>query len=226
MRVQRSKMVRQFVILMACIAMSNLSVASVVVETLPATKAASTQAPKTSEEIAVFAGGCFWGIEAVFEHVKGVNNVWSGYAGGSAMTANYSIVSSGMTDHAESVKISYDPSKVSYGTLLRIFFSVAHDPTQLNRQGPDTGKQYRSAIFYTSPQQERIAKAYIAQLTAAQSFAKPIVTQVKSLDAFYLAEDYHQNFARLNPNHPYIVYHDKPKVANLKQKFPQIYKAE
>jgi peptide-methionine (S)-S-oxide reductase len=193
---------------------------------LPNAKLDAPPAAQKSEQVAVFSGGCFWGIEAVFEHVKGVNNAWSGYAGGSAVTANYTVVSSGLSGHAESVKVSFDPSKVTYGQLLKVFFSVAHDPTQLNRQGPDTGTQYRSAIFYTGPEQQRIATAYIAQMSAAKVFPGKIVTQVNPLKAFYMAEDYHQDFARLNPRHPYIVYHDLPKVENLKKQFPQWYLAK
>ncbi|MEO8002880.1 MAG: peptide-methionine (S)-S-oxide reductase MsrA [Arenimonas sp.] len=193
---------------------------------LPSAKVDTPLATKKGEQIAVFSGGCFWGVEAVFEHVKGVNDAWSGYAGGSSVTAKYDIVSSGMTGHAESVKVSFDPSKVTYGELLKVFFSVAHDPTQLNRQGPDSGTQYRSAIFYTNAEQQRIATAYIAQMSAAKTFPAKIVTQVNPLKAFYMAEDYHQDFARLNPSHPYIVYHDLPKVQNLKKQFPQWYVAK
>ncbi|HEX8923024.1 MAG TPA: peptide-methionine (S)-S-oxide reductase MsrA [Pyrinomonadaceae bacterium] len=175
------------------------------------------------ERTAVLAGGCFWGIEAVFEHVKGVVKVTSGYAGGAAVTAHYELVSAGETGHAESVQITYDPSQVTYGQLLKIFFAVAHDPTQLNRQGPDTGTQYRSAIFYSDADQKRIAEAYIAQLTQAKVFESPIVTQVVALDAFYQAEAYHQDYATHHPNQPYIVVHDLPKVANLRKQFPNIY---
>ncbi len=176
-------------------------------------------------QTAVFAGGCFWGIEAVFEHVKGVKDASSGYSGGAAATADYDTVSGGQSGHAESVKVVFDPSVISYGQLLKVFFSVAHDPTQLNRQGPDRGSQYRSAIFYTSPEQQRIATAYIAQMSAAKTFGnKPIVTQVVPLKAFYPAERHHQDFARLNPTHPYITYWDAPKVARLKQEFPGLYR--
>ena len=178
-----------------------------------------------NSQTAVFAGGCFWGIEAVFEHVKGVQNATSGYAGGNAVTANYETVSGGQTGHAESVKVTFDPAMVSYGQLLKVFFSVAHDPTQLNRQTPDRGTQYRSAIFYTSPEQQRIATAYITQMSGAKIFGnKPIVTQVGPLKAFFPAEGYHQDFARLNPNHPYIVYWDAPKVTHLKQELPGLYR--
>jgi peptide-methionine (S)-S-oxide reductase len=174
-------------------------------------------------ETAVFAGGCFWGIEAVFEHIKGVKQATSGYAGGTPDTADYENVSSGNSKHAESVEVIYDPAQVSYGQLLKVFFSVAHDPTQLNRQGPDHGPQYRSAIFFASADQQRVVQAYIAQLTAARVFSKPVVTQVAPLEAFYAAEDYHQNYAALHPNDAYIVFHDAPKVANLKQRFPEMY---
>lgn len=172
-------------------------------------------------QTAVFAGGCFWGVEAVFEQLKGVSEVTSGYAGGTAATANYGDVSSGATRHAEAIRIRFDPSVISYGRLLKVFFSVAHDPTQLDRQGPDRGPQYRSAIFHADPTQQRIATAYIAQMTAAGTYGgKKIVTRVDPLKEFYLAEKYHQDFARLNPAHPYIVVHDAPKVRNVRQKFP------
>jgi peptide-methionine (S)-S-oxide reductase len=181
--------------------------------------AASVKGPQT----AVFAGGCFWGVEAVFRHVKGVSSAVSGYAGGAADTAEYHTVGSGTTGHAESVKVIYDPAKVSYGQLLKVFFSVAHDPTQLNRQGPDTGPQYRSVIFATSADQMRVAQAYVAQLDKAKVFGRPIVTEVVTLPAFYPAEAYHQNFLALNPTYPYIVYNDLPKLANLKTRFPDLY---
>lgn len=185
--------------------------------------ALSNAAATTVEETAVFAGGCFWGVDAVFKHVKGVSNVVSGYAGGNAATAHYEQVSEGDTGHAESVRVSFDPTKVSYQQLLQVFFSVAHDPTQLNRQGPDTGSQYRSAIFYTSPEQQKIAQSYIQQLTAARTFSAPIVTQVVPLQQFYQAEDYHQNFLALHPNKPYIVMYDQPKLEQLRKKFPALY---
>lgn len=176
------------------------------------------------EQVAVFAGGCFWGVEAVFEHTRGVKRVESGYAGGSASTAHYELVASGRTSHAEAVRIVYDPAQVSYGQLLKVLFSVAHDPTQLNRQGPDSGPQYRSEIFTGSEVQNRIATAYIAQLTAAKRFPQPIVTRVGPLNAFYRAENYHQDYARLNPNQPYIVINDAPKVAALKKMLPELYR--
>jgi len=176
-----------------------------------------------SEQTAVISGGCFWGIQAVFQHVKGVINAASGYAGGSARTAEYEIVSTGETGHAESVKITYDPSQITYGQLLRVFFSVAHDPTQLNRQGPDEGTQYRSAIWYANDEQKRIAEAYIAQLDKAKIFPRSIVTQVVPLKGFYPAEAYHQDYAAQHPRDPYIVYNDAPKVAHLREEFPALY---
>ena len=182
-------------------------------------------APRVARtETAVLAGGCFWGVEAVFEHVRGVTDVVSGYAGGTAATAVYAVVSAGRTRHAESVKVTYDPSQVSYGELLRVFFSVVHDPTQVNRQGPDVGPQYRSAIFYLSEDQRRIAAAYIAQLGQARTFPKPIATEVVPLEGFYVAETYHQDFATRNPEYPYIVVHDRPKVEALKARFPELYR--
>jgi len=182
-------------------------------------------APTKGEQTAVLAGGCFWGIEAVFEHVKGVINVDSGYAGGSASTAHYEIVSNGQTGHAESVRIKYDPSKISYGQLLKVFFSVAHDPTQLNRQGPDTGTQYRSAIFCLNEDQKRIAQAYIDQLNQAKAFDHPIVTAVSTGASFYVAEAYHQDYVVHHPDEPYIMINDLPKVANLRKQFPNLYRA-
>ena len=189
----------------------------------PADNARLAGAP--AEEVAVFSGGCFWGIEAVFEHVKGVTRAESGYAGGAAGTANYEAVSAGDTGHAESVRVVFDPSQVTYGQLLQVFFSVAHDPTELNYQGPDHGPQYRSAIWYTSEAQKRIAEAYIAQLTRAHAFAKPIVTEVKPLRGFYLAEAYHQDYATRHPDAPYIVYNDAPKVERLKKDLPALYRS-
>jgi peptide-methionine (S)-S-oxide reductase len=176
-----------------------------------------------SVQTAVLAGGCFWGMEGVFEHVKGVTHVVSGYAGGNADTATYPQVSTGRTGHAESVRISYDPARISYGQLLRVFFSVAHDPTELNRQGPDTGTQYRSVIFYANAEQKRVADDYIAQLQKTKAFPRPIVTQVVPLKGFYDAEAYHQNYLDHHPNQPYIVINDLPKIANLKMQFPSLY---
>ncbi len=177
-----------------------------------------------TQQTAVFAGGCFWGVNAVFKHVKGVDRVVAGYAGGGASTAQYETVSTGTTGHAESVEVAYDPSQVSYGDLLKVFFYAAHDPTELNRQGPDEGAQYRSAIFYTNADQKKIADAYIAQLDRAKAFPEPIVTQVVSLKGFYPAEAYHQNYLERHPDNPYIVINDLPKLDLLREKFPQLYK--
>jgi peptide-methionine (S)-S-oxide reductase len=174
----------------------------------------------TATQTAVFSGGCFWGVQGVFEHVKGVKRVLAGYAGGAKQTAQYETVSGGDTGHAESVQIEYDPTRISYGHLLQIFFSVALDPTQVNAQGPDEGTQYRSEIWTNSPDQSRVAKAYIAQLSQAHAFPRPIATRVDSLPGFYPAEDYHQDFLVRNPTYPYIVFNDMPKVTALKQLFP------
>jgi len=190
---------------------------------VPSPASDATLATARAEQTAVVSGGCFWGIQAVFQHVKGVISATSGYSGGAANTAEYELVSNGDTGHAESVKIVYDASQITYGQLLRVFFSVAHDPTELNRQGPDTGSQYRSAIFYGSDEQKRIAEAYIAQLEKAKVFPRPIVTQVVPLKAFYAAEAYHQDYAARHPDNPYIVYNDAPKVAHLRQEFPELY---
>jgi peptide-methionine (S)-S-oxide reductase len=190
----------------------------------PAVDASIASAKST--QTAVVSGGCFWGIQAVFQHVKGVISATSGYAGGSAKTAEYEIVSTGETGHAESVKITYDPSQITFGQLLRVFFSVAHDPTQLNRQDPDEGTQYRSAVWYANDEQKRIAEAYIAQLDKAKIFPAPIVTKVVPLNGFYPAEGYHQNYAANHPDDPYIVYNDAPKVAHLREQFPEIYAAK
>jgi peptide-methionine (S)-S-oxide reductase len=175
------------------------------------------------EQTAVVAGGCFWGIQAVFQHVKGVTKAVSGYSGGDSKTAEYEVVSTGETGHAESVQITYDSSQVSFGQLLQVFFSVALDPTQLNRQGPDSGTQYRSVIFYSNDEQKKIAEAYLAQLDKAKVFPRPIVTQVVPLKAFYPAEGYHQDYATRHPDDPYIVFNDAPKVARLRQLLPAIY---
>jgi len=191
--------------------------------TLPPPAADMPSTTARGSQTAVFAGGCFWGVEAVFRHVKGVSSAVSGYAGGVAKTASYDLVSSGGTGHAESVQVTYDPAQVSYGQLLTVFFSVAHDPTQLNRQGPDHGTQYRSALFVTSEDQGRVARAYIAQLDQAKAFSSRIVTEVVPLTAFYSAEPYHQNYAALHPTQPYIAINDLPKVAHLKEQFPNLY---
>ena len=191
--------------------------------TLPDPAVDAAPAKTKALQTAVFAGGCFWGIEAVFENLRGVSQAVSGYAGGTAETAKYPLVSAGTTGHAESVQVTYDPSQISYGQLLKVFFSVAHDPTELNRQGPDVGPQYRSAIFFVNDEQKRVAQAYIAQLQTAKSFRRPIVTEVAPLKAFYAAEDYHQDYVVHHPDQPYIVYHDLPKLAALKKQFPQLY---
>jgi len=180
---------------------------------------------KGAQEVAVVAGGCFWGVQGVFQHVKGVNSALAGYDGGEADTAHYDMTSRGDTGHAESVRITFNPNEISYGRILQIYFSVAHDPTELNRQGPDSGTQYRSAIFPTDDEQAKVAKAYVAQLDAAHAFAAPIVTKVEPGKTFYAAEDYHQDFLFLNPTYPYIVYNDLPKIDNLKRLFPDAYRA-
>jgi peptide-methionine (S)-S-oxide reductase len=190
---------------------------------VPSPTVDAAKAAKSGEQTAVVAGGCFWGIQAVFQHVKGVTSATSGYSGGDAKTAQYEIVSTGETGHAESVKITYNPAQITYGELLRVFFSVAHDPTQLNRQGPDDGAQYRSVIFDGNDEQKKIAEAYIAQLNQGNVFPRPIVTQVVPLKAFYPAEAYHQDYAAHHPDQPYIVYNDAPKVAHLRQEFPELY---
>jgi peptide-methionine (S)-S-oxide reductase len=174
-------------------------------------------------QTAVIAGGCFWGVQGVYQHTSGVINAVSGYSGGSKATANYTMISTGATGHAEAVEIKYDPKKISYGKILHIFFSVVHDPTQLNRQGPDVGSHYRSAIFAANDEQKKVAEAYIAQLNAAKVYKKPIVTKVGPLEAFYPAEAYHQDYMTLHPNQPYIAYNDIPKVENLKKIFAQNY---
>jgi peptide-methionine (S)-S-oxide reductase len=181
--------------------------------------------PASGDQTAVLAGGCFWGVEAVFEQIAGVKDVVSGFAGGQHSNAQYGAVATGTTGHAEAVKITYDPRRVSYGRLLEVFFAVAHDPTQLNRQGPDEGTQYRSAIFFGNSEQQTIAEAYIRQLNDARIFHAPIVTTVVPLDGFYAAEPYHQNFVSRNPNYPYVVYNDLPKLDHLRKAFPELLKS-
>ena len=190
---------------------------------LPSPAVDEAAATAKQEQTAVLAGGCFWGVEAVFEHVRGVKNVTSGYAGGSAATAHYELVGTGRTGHAESVKIAYDRSQISYGQLLKVFFAVAHDPTELNRQGPDEGPQYRSAIFAANDEQKKIAQAYVDQLNRAKVFQRPIVTQVVGPQTFYEAEEYHQDFLAHHPKYPYIVVNDLPKLENLRKQFPDLY---
>jgi peptide-methionine (S)-S-oxide reductase len=192
--------------------------------TLPAP--AIDEQSSANSEVAVFAGGCFWGVQGVFQHVKGVTNALSGYSGGEKSTAQYDTVSSGSTGHAESVKVTYDPRQVSYGKLLQIYFSVAPDPPELNRQGPDSGTQYRSEIFVGSPDQAKIAKSYVAQLDKAAAFGAPIVTKIEPLKGFYAAEGYHQDFLTLNPDYPYIAINDIPKVQALKRLFPDSYRSD
>ncbi|HET7631844.1 MAG TPA: peptide-methionine (S)-S-oxide reductase MsrA [Gemmatimonadaceae bacterium] len=190
----------------------------------PAVDAALT--PQPDRQVAVLAGGCFWGIEEVFKHVKGVLGATSGFSGGHVANPSYAQVTTGQTGHAEAVQVAFDASRITYGTLLKVFFAVAHDPTQLDRQGPDVGTSYRSAIFFTSAEQERIARAYIRQLDQAGVFTRPIVTEVTAFSAFYEAESYHQDYASRNPDNPYIVMHDAPKVANLKRELPALYTSE
>jgi peptide-methionine (S)-S-oxide reductase len=194
---------------------------------IPAPAAEEQAAAQTATtEVAVLAGGCFWGVQGVFQHVNGVTNAVSGYAGGDKKTAQYETVGTGRTGHAESVRISFDPRKISYGRILQIYFSVAHDPTQLNRQGPDYGPQYRSAIFPTSAEQARVAKAYIGQLNQARVYKAAIVTKIEPDKEFFAAEDYHQDFLTRHPSHPYIVYNDLPKIDDLKRLFPDVYRPD
>jgi peptide-methionine (S)-S-oxide reductase len=205
-------------------ALPLIAAAAAIVVALSARAAQSTPPGTSALKTAVFAGGCFWGVDAVFKHVKGVDGVVSGYAGGASATAEYEVVSTGTTGHAESVEVTYDPSQVSYGDLLEVFFNVAHHPTELDRQGPDTGSQYRSAIFVTSAEQKKLADAYIAELTRAKAFPDPIVTQVVPLKGFYPAEAYHQNYLERHPDNPYIVINDLPKLELLREKYPKLYK--
>jgi peptide-methionine (S)-S-oxide reductase len=191
---------------------------------LPAPAVDATATAQAGPATAVFAGGCFWGVQAVFQHTEGVLNAVSGYSGGDASTATYGQIGSGRTGHAEAVQITYDPKKISYGKLLQIYFSVAHDPTTLNRQGPDSGTQYRSAVFYKDAGQKKVAESYIAQLGAAKAFPNKIVTQLAPLTAFYPAEAYHQDYATLHPSQPYIARFDLPKIANLKAVMPEVYR--
>ena len=205
-------------------ALLGASVAAEKAVKLPAPAFDMPAGTENARENAVFAGGCFWGVQAVFQHTQGVLNAVSGYAGGQKETATYSSIGTGRTGHAESVQISYDPKQISYGKLLQIYFSVAHDPTQLNRQGPDSGTQYRSAVFYTNASQKEVAERYVAQLDAAKLFPGKIVTQLTPLNAFYPAEAYHQDYATLNPHSPYIARFDLPKIANLKTMMPELYR--
>ncbi len=201
---------------------NRLAVVLVALTALALLAPAAQAAAPSPQQTAVLAGGCFWGMEAVFENLRGVKRAVAGYAGGSKEAAHYEIVSSGTTGHAESVQITYDPSVISYRELLHVYFTVAHDPTELNRQGPDEGTQYRSAIFYASDEQKQVAQAYIRELTQQKKFRNPIVTQVVPLQAFYPAEDYHQHFVQHNPYNPYVATFDLPKLAELRSKFPQL----
>jgi peptide-methionine (S)-S-oxide reductase len=211
------------VLLAALVAASPVVAADFTQVPPPAVDEPETQA---ATETAIVAGGCFWGVQGVFQHVKGVINAVSGYAGGEHVTAQYEVVSTGQTGHAESVQITYDPHKITYGKLLQIYFSVAHDPTELNRQGPDSGTQYRSAIFAMNEQQADVAKAYIAQLNQARAFPKAIVTRIEVDKTFYPAEGYHQDYLTLHPHQPYIAFNDIPKVEALQRQFPDVYRAE
>ncbi|HKB79097.1 MAG TPA: peptide-methionine (S)-S-oxide reductase MsrA [Thermoanaerobaculia bacterium] len=186
----------------------------------------SLDPPASGQQVAVLAGGCFWGMQGMFEHVRGVTRVVAGYSGGEETTAHYEMVGTETTGHAESVQITYDPKQISYGRLLQLYFSVAHDPTELNRQGPDTGPSYRSEIFFATPEQERVARAYVAQLDGAKVFSSPIVTKIAPLKGFYPAEGYHQDYLIHHPEQPYIVFNDLPKIAALKRVYPQSYRAE
>ncbi len=211
-------------VILSAWALLGTSIASEKAVKLPAPALDEPAGQASARETAVFAGGCFWGVQAVFQHTRGVLNAVSGYAGGQQASANYDSVGTGRTGHAESVQISYDPKQISYGKLLQIYFSVAHDPTQLNRQGPDSGTQYRSAVFYINPGQKEVAERYVAQLEAARLFPGKIVTQLTPLKAFYPAEAYHQDYATLNPHSPYIAQFDLPKIANLKTMMPEVYR--
>ena len=217
-------MKRSLLFLTGCLALI-LAGCAVFAAEVPPPAVDSNGAVSGRPAVAVLAGGCFWGVEAVFEQVKGVLDVTSGYAGGSRADAHYETVSSGRTGHAESVRITYDPLQVSFGKLLQVFFTVVHDPTELNRQGPDRGPQYRSAIFYTSEDQKRVAEAYVQQLNGAKVFRSPVVTRVTRLPAFYPAEDYHQDYIQHNPDNPYVMYNDLPKIAALHKKFPDLLKS-
>jgi peptide-methionine (S)-S-oxide reductase len=219
----RASLVHSFLAFALAASLTGCTVKAASHTPIPAPTTDATLAAKSGKQTAVFAGGCFWGTQAVFERVKGVVKTATGYSGGSAATATYDQVTTETTGHAESVQVVFDPAKITYGQLLRIFFSVAHDPTQLNRQGPDQGTSYRSAIFYANDEQKRLATAYIQQLDAAHIFPSPIVTQVVPLKGFYRAEEYHQDYALHNPDNPYILVCDRPKIAALKEQFPNLF---
>jgi peptide-methionine (S)-S-oxide reductase len=219
----RTALIRSLLALALATVLTGCTVNAATHTPIPPPSTDASLAKTSGKQTAVFAGGCFWGTQAVFERVKGVLKTASGYSGGSAASATYDQVTTETTGHAESVQVVYDPSKITYGDLLRIFFSVAHDPTELNRQGPDVGTSYRSAIFYANDEQKRLATAYIQQLDAAHIFPRPIVTQVVPLKGFYRAEDYHQDYALHNPGNPYILVCDRPKIEALKQQFPNLF---
>jgi len=214
---------KQLLVALAIVAVGCGAKAEAVDKRIPAPAVDSTAPAKS--EVAVLAGGCFWGLQGMFEHVRGVTKVVAGYSGGERATAHYEMVGTETTGHAESVEITFDPKQVTYGQLLQLYFSVAHDPTQLDRQGPDRGPSYRSEIFFTSPAQERVARAYVKQLTEAKVFGAPIVTKIEPLKAFYPAEDYHQDYLIHNPHQPYIVFNDLPKIEALKKIYPERYRA-
>jgi peptide-methionine (S)-S-oxide reductase len=219
----RTSLVHSFLAFVLAVSLTGCTASAASHTPIPAPTTDTTLAAKSGKQTAVFAGGCFWGTQAVFERVKGVLKTATGYSGGSAATATYDQVTTETTGHAESVQVVFDPSKITYGQLLRIFFSVAHDPTELNRQGPDQGTSYRSAIFYANDEQKRLATSYIQQLDAAHIFPRPIVTQVVPLKGFYRAEEYHQDYALHNPDNPYILVCDRPKIAALKEQFPNLF---
>lgn len=206
------------------VGLQEAATADAIDKAIPVAAVDAPKAPALASETAVLAGGCFWGMQGVFEHVRGVTRVVSGYSGGAKATAHYELVGTETTGHAESVQITFDPRVVSFGEILRVYFSVAHDPTELNRQGPDSGSSYRSEVFFASATQEKIARAYVAQLAAAHTFKDPIVTKIEKLNGFYPAEGYHQDFLIHNPNYPYIVYNDLPKIDALKRVLPELYR--
>lgn len=206
------------------VGLQEAATADAIDKAIPVAAVDAPKAPAPASETAVLAGGCFWGMQGVFEHVRGVTRVVSGYSGGAKATAHYELVGTETTGHAESVQITFDPRVVSFGEILRVYFSVAHDPTELNRQGPDSGSSYRSEVFFASAMQEKIARAYVAQLAAAHTFKDPIVTKIEKLNGFYPAEGYHQDFLIHNPNYPYIVYNDLPKIDALKRVLPELYR--
>jgi peptide-methionine (S)-S-oxide reductase len=222
----RSALIFSALLLGAGVALRGLPSAAESARPIPPPALDERVSSTAASEIAILAGGCFWGVQGVFQHVDGVSSAVSGYAGGAANTAHYEIVGTNATGHAEAVRITFDPHRVSYGRILQIYFSVAHDPTELNRQGPDIGTQYRSAIFSANPQQTHLAEAYIAQLNQAKVFDAPVVTTIEPGKDFYSAEDYHQDFLTRNPNYPYIVMNDLPKIENLKRLFPDLYRAD